>query len=130
MHLKSVKLASDLPFKGVELVRVDKNITEVIIGGKLRIRCGPSYSSTLEVLVEAPFETAQRHRVTATIEGFDPKVEYFDGEYEAKSAAAKFEDKGATATVEKVDVQIDDAGTVVSTGEPAPADNDEELVPF
>jgi hypothetical protein len=128
-------LASDIPVKGVELVRVDKNISEVIIGGKLRIRCGPAYSSTLEVLIEAPFETQQRHRVTATIEGFAPTVEHFETEYEAASSAAKFEDKGATAVVDKVDVQIDETGAVVS-GPPAlapaaPAAHDDgDILPF
>lgn len=112
--------AADLPFAGVELIRVDKNITEVLIGGKLRIKVANTYSSNLELLVEAPFETATRYRVTANIDGFDSKVIHFENEYEATSSVQGFEGKGATATFEKVDVLIDDAGNVVGDSEPAP----------
>lgn len=120
MHLKSIKTARDLPFGGIELVRVDKSITEVIIGGKLRIIADNTYSKQLSVLVEAPYEDASRFRVAAKIDGFDPKIVYFEGEYEAKRATEDFEAKGASVTCEKVDVQIDDEGNVV--GQPVDPD--------
>lgn len=130
MNLKTVKTLSDIPFAGIQLVRVDKNITEVIVGGKLRIRSGPSYSNSLEVLVDAPFETVTRHRLTAVIEGFDPKVSYHDSDYEAKSAGAKLEDKGATITVDKVEVRVNDAGEVVGEDAAAPAPSTMDDIPF
>lgn len=129
MNLKSVKTASDLPFKGIELVRVDKNITEVVIGGKLRIRSSNTYSNQIEVLVESPYETARRHRLTATIDGFDPKVSYFEHKFEADNASAKLEDKGASVVIDETEVQIDDAGNVVAAETATPVAND-ELVPF
>jgi hypothetical protein len=130
MNLKSVKTTADLPFKGIELVRVDKNITEVIIGGKLRIRCGPSYSSALEVLVERAYETAQRFRLTATIDGFAPAVTYFDSQYDADTAAAKLP-AGATSAIDTVEAQIDEDGKVVGIEDraaPTPANTDD--LPF
>lgn len=128
MNLMTVKSAADLPFPGVELVKTDKSITEVVVGGKLRIRS--QYG--LQVLTDAPLETVTRYRVTATLDGFDPKVVHFEDEYEAKGALDDFETKGATATIEKVEVQINDAGEVVGAVESAPvakASNDLEI-PF
>ena len=129
MIYQTVKTTADLPFTGVELVKVDKNITEVIIGGKLRIKAG-TYSG-LEVLVAKPLETGSRHRVTATIEGFDPKVTYFEHDFDAKSAVAEFEQKGAEAKAEKVDVLIDEAGAVVSDAANVTATvAADEMIPF
>lgn len=109
MNLTTVKTAADLPFKGIELVKVDKNITEVVIGGKLRIRQGP-YSG-LQVLVDAPFETGKRFKLTATVEGFDPKIQYFEQRWDADAASTNFT-VGETK-IEEVEVQIDDAGNVI-----------------
>lgn len=119
MNLKTITSAKDLPFCGVELIKVDKAITEVVIGGKLRIRVANGYSNALSVMAEAPYETGQRHRLTATIGGFDPKVSYFESEYEAKRAGDDFESKGATVAIDSVEVHIDDSGAVVpETAEP------------
>lgn len=114
MQFKTVKTAADLPFSGVELVRVDKAIREVVIGGRLRIKVANTYSSDLELLVAAPFETATRHRVTATLDGFDPKVVHFEHDFEATNAAADFEAKGAKVAIERVEVLLDEAGQVVA----------------
>ena len=122
MQLKTISAAKDIPFGGVEFVKTDKKITEVIVGGKLRIRVGDAYSGSLTVLVEQPFEEAKKHRLTATIDGFDPKVSYFDSKYEADSAGAALEDKGASIAVEEVTVNINDSGEVVGiVGDAQPA---------
>lgn len=133
MILKTIQSATDLPFKGVELVKVDKTIREVIIGGKLRIRVASTYSNQLELLTEAPFESAKRYRMTATVDGFDPKVEYFEQRWEADTAKNGFIAKGVEAEVDEIEVQIDDAGNVVApANDPVPvkAAQEEELIPF
>lgn len=130
MQLKSITNVKDIPFAGVQFVKTDKSITEVIIG-KLRIRKGESYSAALQVLIEAPHEEAKRYRLTATIEGFDPKVSYFDTKYEADSAANPLMDKGAEALVEEVTVLINDNGDVVGlAGEAVALPATDEMVPF
>lgn len=130
MQLKTITHAKDAPFGGVEFVKTDKHITEVVIGGKLRIRTGESYNNSLKVLVEQPHEEVERHRVTAKIDGFDDKVVYFDTAYEANNSAAEFEGKGATATVEKVTALINDAGEVVGIKGDAEASDCSSDVPF
>lgn len=131
MQLKTITNAADAPFAGIEFVKVDKAVTEVIIG-KLRIRKGENYGKALEVLIEAPHEEAERYRLTAKLEGFAPTVTFFDSKYEADSAGATFEDKGATIAVEKVTALIDDTGKIVGVlGEPLPITvQNDELVPF
>lgn len=130
MQLKSITSAKDAGIPGIEFVKTDKSITEVIIGGKLRIRKGESYQSALQVLIEQPFEEAKRFRTTATIEGFDPKVSYHDGRWEADQAAQALIAKGADATVEEVTVHLDDSGQVVGeAGNPATVATDSDL-PF
>lgn len=113
MIYKTIKTAAELPFKGIELVKVDKTITEVIIGGKLRIVVSDTYGEKLKLLVEAPYETATRYRMTATLDGFDPKVSYHEYEHDATTASRDLESKGATIAIEKVEVSINDAGEVV-----------------
>lgn len=113
MKMVSIKSVKEAGVPGIEFVFVDKNITEVVIG-KLRIRKGESYTQGLQVLVEAPFETAERYRVTGKIEGFPDAVSYFEGEYEAKTVGAKLEGRGATVAVERIDALIDDDGFVVA----------------
>ncbi len=113
MQLKTVKTLADLPFKGVELVKVDNAIVEVIIGGKLRIRKGDSYSTTLQVCVVSAGETVQRHRVTAVLEGFPDAVEFCEDSYEAQKRQGHFENLGAKVEVEKVDVVIGENGEPV-----------------
>lgn len=135
MQLKTITAAKDVPFGGVEFVKTDKKITEVVIGGKLRIRVGDSYSGALTVLVEQPYEEARKFRLTATIEGFGQKVSYFDAKYEADSAGAAMEDKGAAIAVEEVTVQINDQGEVVGIAgaeqsSPQAALSDEDRIPF
>lgn len=114
MLLKTIKTAADLPFKGIELITVDKQITEVIIGGKLRIRRGDTYGSNLALLVEQPFEIAKRFQLTATRDGFDPKISYFENRWEADTAASNYGGIDVTTAVEEVEVQIDEAGEVVN----------------
>jgi hypothetical protein len=130
MQLKTVKTTRDLPFKGVELIKVDNQIREVVIGGKLRVKMGASYSNSLEVLVEEPFQTAQRHRVTATIEGFDPKVEHFENSFDADRAAERFKERGATVERDQVSALIDDAGAVVGETPPPVAEPVLDDLPF
>lgn len=111
MKLTSIKTAKETGIPGVEFVIVDKNITEVVIGG-VRIRKGESYSSSLQVLIETPFETVERYRCTGKIEGFPDAVSYHETKYGAESAGNKLEDRGAEIAVERVDVQITDDGEV------------------
>lgn len=126
MNYKTVRTAADLPFKGVELVRVDKTIKEVIVGGKLRISLG-GYGTSLDVAVLTPLESAKRYRLTATIEGFAPTVQYFETEYEALTAGNPLEDKGAAIKVEPVDVLIDDAGVIQTAADAPEVESD---IPF
>ena len=121
MQLKSVKNAADLPFKGIELVKVDGSISEVIIGGKLRIRAG-QYGG-MQVLTDTPGERADRYRVEAKLDGFPTATEYHDSEYDAKRSAEVFTEKGAAVTQAKVPVLIDDAGGIIEApaNEPVPA---------
>lgn len=126
MQFKSIKNATELPFRGVELVKVDGAITEVIIGSKLRIRKGESYAPGLVLLVEAPFESVKRHRVTATVEGFDPKVMHFEDSYSAQEAQRDYERKGAETSCEEVSVMVNDGGEFVA----APPQTDIEEIPF
>lgn len=128
MQLKTVKSAADLPFKGVELVKTDNAISEVIIGGKLRIRAG-AYTG-IQVLVETPFEAGERWRVEAKTEGFDPKVLYFDSSYEASTAATEYERKGADVTTAKVSALIDENGTVVGVEGETATTRELEDIPF
>lgn len=113
MQLKSVKSAADLPFPGVEIVKADASIKEVIINGKLHIR--GDYGMTVMVRTEG--EEAKRHKVTAKIEGFGDKVEYFQKSYEASSAKSRYEALGATVEVSEVTVLVDEFGTVVEGSE-------------
>ena len=130
MQLKTVKTASDVPFKGIELVKTDSTITEVIIGGTLRIKTG-DYGSGLKVLVEVPGETVKRHRVTAVIEGFAEKVAFYEASYDADGAVRDLERIGATVTRDEVSVVVDAFGAVIPD---APTSEtlgfDLETVPF
>ncbi len=119
MKLSTVKTARETGIPGVEFIYTDKHITEIVLG-KVRIRMGESYNSSLKVLVETPFETAERHRVTAKLEGFPDAVSFHDSEYEANLASAKLPLE-AVVTVEKVTVNIDEAGNMAVTDEAAPA---------
>ena len=130
VQLKTITNAKELPFGGIEFVKTDKQITEVIIGGKLRIRKGESYNAALKVLVEAPYEEVKKHRLTATIDGFDPKVSYHDSKYDAECAGNPLEDKGASIKVEEVTVHVDDAGNVVAPISAQEAAPDLAEIPF
>lgn len=130
MQLKTVKTASDVPFKGIELVKTDSTITEVIIGGTLRIKTG-DYGSGLKVLVEVPGETVKRHRVTAVIEGFGEKVAFYETSYDADGAVRDLERIGATVTRDEVSVVVDAFGAVIPDAPTAEALGfDLETVPF
>lgn len=113
MQLKTITNANDAPFPGVEFVKTDKHITEVVIAGKLRVRVGESYNNSLKVLVETPHVEETRWMATATIEGFGEKVEYFAGEHEARAAFAELEGKGADVSVARVTALVDENGKVV-----------------
>lgn len=131
MHLKTIKTAAELPFKGIELVKTDGQITEIVIGGKLHIRKGSDYSAHLALLIERPHEVEDRYRMTATREGFDPKVLWFPDSYAAEQSRASYERDGAAVTVEKVSALIAEDGTAVGEAtEAAPEQQDAELIPF
>ena len=118
MKLKSIKQPNEAGVDGIQFVKVDNVITEIILG-KLHIRKGDSYNRALEVLIEAPYETQTRYRLTGKIVGFPVAVSYHDSDYDAQCAGAKLEDAGATFTVESVDVLIDDAGKVIGVADDA-----------
>lgn len=109
-QFKSIKSAKDTGLDGIEFIKTDSQITEVVVGGKLRIKRGESYNQNLIVLIEQPFEEAKRFKMTAKIDGFDPKISYHEGRYEAETAAHELEGKGADATVEEVTVLVDEDG--------------------
>src|SRR6185312_6055094 len=96
-----------------EFIKTDKAITEVVIGGKLRIRVANTYSNSLAVLVEQPFEEAKRFRMTAKLDGFDPKISYHEQRYEAEAAAGDLASKGAETAVEEITVRLNEDGEVV-----------------
>lgn len=131
MKLNSIKTAAETGLHGIEFVTVDKAIVEVVIAGRIRIRKSESYSSTLQVLVEQPFEEAKRWRMTATIDGFRPAVSYHEHEYEAHDAAGKFPPSAITEIVE-VAVLVDERGEVVfnENGEVGVATLDPMDLPF
>lgn len=110
MLLKTVKTLADIPFKGVEIIKTDNTISGLIIGGKLHVRV-ENYG--LKVLVETDGETVTRHRVTATIAGFPPAVEYFESDYDAKVKEDVFKASGAEAVRERVSVIVNDQGVIV-----------------
>lgn len=112
MKLTSIKSAAETGVEGIEFVYTDKAITEVIIG-KLRIRKGESYSPTLQVLIEAPYEKAERFRLIGTIPGFPDAVSYHDTSWDAEAAANNLGANGAETRVEQGWALIDDAGAVV-----------------
>lgn len=120
MKLKSIKQPSETDIIGIQFVKVDNAITEVIIG-KLHIRKGESYNNTLQVLIEAPYETESRYRLTGKIAGFPDAVSYHDSGYDADIAGAKLKDAGASFTVDCIDVLIDDAGNIVGPANPCDA---------
>lgn len=119
MILKSVKTAAETGIGNLEIVTVDKQITEVIIG-KLRIRKGENYNKALEVLVEAPFDQEERYRLVGKIDGFPNAVTYHATKYDAESAGSRLEDAGAKTEIERVDVLIDHSGQIAGevNGEP------------
>ena len=125
-QFKSIKSAKEAGVDGVEFIKTDNAITEVVIGGKLRIRKGENYAKSLEVLIEQPFEEAKRFRMTAKIDGFDPKISYFEGRYEADAAARSMESKGAETAVEEVTALLDDNGEVAGiAGEPSAVERED-----
>lgn len=130
MHLKSITSAKDAPFPNIEFVKVDKDVTEVIIGGKLRIRKGESYNASLQVLVATPHEEAKRFRMTATIDGFDPKISYHEYPHEADNAAADLARKGAETKVDEITVLIDENGAILPTLDAKPVDANGDDIPF
>lgn len=129
MQLKTITAAKDTGVDGVRFVKTDKAITEVIVG-KLHIRKGESYQPGLQVLIEAPHSEETRWRMTATVEGFDPKVSYHDTDYDARVAGGDFEARGANVEYAEVKALVDDNGTVCGfVGDPQPVGDDAE-VPF
>lgn len=126
MQLKSIKTAADLPFKGVEIVKLDTSIREVIVGGKLHIRS--DYGLTVSVRTEGT--EAKRHKVTASVEGFGEKEEYFESSYEASTAKAKYEALGATVESREVTVMVDEFGVVIGGSEKDAKPSEEETFAF
>lgn len=128
MQLKTVKTAADLPFKGIELVKTDGRISEVIIGGKLHIK--PGQYSGIEVMARVPGEEVTRYRMTAALDGFAPTIKHFEKEYDANNAAGEFRGRGAEASVERVRVMVDELGEVAADVPDAPAPAELEDLPF
>lgn len=125
--LKSIKLATEAGIPGIEFVKRDGSIYEVIIG-KLRI----TSQYGLTAAVEQPYETVKRYRVTATVKGFGTKVEYFPDYPEAIAAEAAFTSAGIEATRDHIEVLVDEAGNIVDAPTPAAAVGvtDDQMVPF
>lgn len=130
MQLKTITNSNEAPFPGVEFIKTDKNITEVVIGGKLRIRAGGNYSNNVQVLVETPHVEEKRWKATAEIEGFGTKTEYFAGKYEADSAFPGLEEKGASVSVVEVNVLVDENGNVAGEVGEGLAQSSSDDLPF
>jgi hypothetical protein len=128
MILKSIKTTAETGIEGIEFVMIDKQISEVIVG-KLHIRKGESYGKALEVLVESPFEVAERYRLTASIKDFPDAVSYHESKYDAEGKGATFNDIGAMIVIDRVDVLIDQGGNVSGIHDAKKAD-DSAGVPF
>lgn len=128
MQLKTVKTAADLPFKGIELVKVDNTISEVIIGGKLRIR-GGQYGG-MQVLVDSPGERVKRYRVAAKLEGFPDAIEHYEYGHEADDRARHFEAIGATVERSHIDVLLNELGAVSDAPSPTEAARELDEIPF
>lgn len=122
MNYKSIKLASESPLP-IELVKHDNQIRAVVIGD---LRIEGDYG--IKVLVAQPFEKVKRHRITATIEGFGKKVEYFENRWDGDSRAHEFQESGATVEREDIDVLVDERGVVQSAM--LAADDDSDRIPF
>lgn len=127
-NFKSITSSKETGFAGIEFIKTDKSITEIVIGGKVRIKRGESYNSSLVVLIEQPFEEAKRYRATGKIEGFPDAVSYHENKYEADSAAAVLEDAGAKTSVDHVDVLIAEDGSIQAAEPSNPSDD--PTVPF
>jgi len=130
MHLKTIKTAAELPIKGVELIKTDGNITEVVLAGKVRVKVAGAYSSNLALLIEQPFEEAERHRVTVKHPIFGSKATYYDSTHDAGEAAREFEKAGAEVEQDKVTALIDDGGNVVGIAGNAAAQMADCDIPF
>lgn len=120
MKLKSIKNPSETGVAGIQFVKVDNKITEVILG-KLHIRKPENYSNDLQVMIESPYETEIRYRLTGKIAGFPDAVSYHDSQYDADIAGAKLEDAGASFKVDCIDILIDEAGNIVGPANPCDA---------
>lgn len=107
-NYRSVKTADETGVYGLELIKRDKSVYAVELHG---IRIESDYG--LRVLVREPFERVERHRVTATVEGFDPKVMHFETKHSADRCATDYENKGATVTNEAVTCLLGEAGEIV-----------------
>lgn len=125
-NYRSVKVADDAQFPGLELVKRDNSIVAVVID---HLRIESDYG--LRVLVHEPYRTVDRYRVEATIEGFDPVRRFFEHEHEANKAKTTFEERGATVTTEKVKALVDENGNVVGEAAGFGADADLDTpIPF
>ena len=122
MNYKSIKLASESPLP-IELVKHDNQIRAVVIGD---LRIEGDYG--IKVLVAQPFEKVKRHRITATIEGFGKKVEYFEKRWDGDNRAHELQESGATVEREDIDVLVDERGVVQSVT--IGADDDSDRIPF
>lgn len=121
MNLISAKALSELHLNGVSIdwVKEDKTVKELRLhdgnGGRIIVRAG-SYGDTLKVMVPQPYEAAERYLLSGRFLDLTDIREYFDSEYEAKDKLSDYESKcrgESGLTVQKVTVQIDDAGKVV-----------------
>lgn len=121
MRYRTVKSANEI---GLNDVRVefefhDKNLRSVRITDKngkfFIVQAGESYSNSVKVLVEEPFDQVDRWKVEGSVVGI-PVSEYFEYEHEAddrvREIARATEDSNSVTKV-KVKALVNEAGEVV-----------------
>ena len=128
MKLKTIKTTNEIMLalgqeqpierEPVELVTRDGTVREVRIGG---LHIAADYG--LSVTAEQPYDEAKRYRVTATIEGFEPRVEYFEDYSKMLDFKRSFDSNVDVKVDENVPVLIDDDGNVVAVTGDGQADD-------
>ena len=67
----------------------------------------------LEVAREVQHEEETRYRMTASIKGFEPRVEYFDDYGKALELKRSFDDNAEVTLDENVKVLVDGSGKII-----------------
>ena len=106
----------------IEMTSENSNITQLRIGN-LVIR---SEYGSLKVMSVEEFEEATRYRVTAQVQGFEPRIEFFENYSDASEFKRSFGDGVEVTVDEDVKVLVDDDGDVVGVHADAvrPVDKD------